>query len=87
MLTLLALLVATDFIIALLPIVFIRQLNRPVRDKVVLSILMGCGLLATAVGIGKIVCYQRNAAIKDLFYQGVYVGIFTFVPVPSFPGY
>jgi hypothetical protein len=71
--------VATDFILALMPIVFIRQLNRPIRDKIVLAVLMGCGLLATAVAIAKMKFYQDNAYISDLFYQGVYVGIFTCV--------
>jgi hypothetical protein len=68
-----------------MPIVFIRQLSRPLRDKIVLTVLMGCGLLATAVAILKMVCYQKNLYIVDLFYQGVYVGIFTYVSVIRFP--
>jgi hypothetical protein len=63
--------------------VFIRQLQRPMREKIVLGILMGCGLLATAAGITRMVFIKEMAYNIDLFYQGVYIGIFTYVQQPS----
>jgi len=69
--------VATDFILALLPLVFIRQLKRPRRDKIVLSVLMGCGLMATAAGIVKIVYTERVVHMGDFFYNSVRLGIFS----------
>jgi hypothetical protein len=69
--------VLTDFILALLPLVFIRQLKRSRRDKIVLALLMGCGLLATAAGIVKMFYTHRAAHIVDFFYEGVTLAIFS----------
>ncbi|KAF2395826.1 hypothetical protein EJ06DRAFT_255265 [Trichodelitschia bisporula] len=51
--------IATDFICALLPIVIIRQLNRPLRERVVMGILMAMGLFASACGIMKAILFAR----------------------------
>lgn len=45
--------IATDIIFSLLPITFIRNINRPLREKIVLACLMGLGLFTCAVCIVK----------------------------------
>jgi hypothetical protein len=40
---------------------------------------MGCGLVATAAGISKMVYTSRTAHLIDFFYDGVPVTIFTYV--------
>jgi hypothetical protein len=59
-------------------LVFIRQLKRPIRDKIVLAILMGCGLVATGAGIAKMVYTQKMAQGADFTYVGARLGIFSY---------
>jgi hypothetical protein len=73
----------TDLVLALLPLVFIRQLRRPLRDKIVLAMLMGCGLVATSAGIVKLWYTHRAAHETDIFYESMPLAIFTFVHRPS----
>lgn len=42
-----------DVVCALLPLFFIVKINRPLREKVNLFILMALGLLACACGLAK----------------------------------
>ena len=58
---------------------FIRQLQHPMRDKIVLGILMGCGLVATAAGILKMIYIHRTEHQVDLFYTGVDLAIYSYV--------
>jgi hypothetical protein len=59
-------------------LVFIRQLKRPIRDKIVLAVLMGCGLVATGAGIAKMVYTQKMGHDDDFIYVGVRLGIFSY---------
>ena len=43
--------IATDFVLALLPMTFIRRIRRPVRDKVILMIVIGLGLVASVATV------------------------------------
>jgi hypothetical protein len=40
---------------------------------------MGCGLVATAAGIVKMVYTHKAAHMMDFFYEGVTLEIFTYV--------
>lgn len=51
-------------------IAFIRHIQRPLREKIVIGILMGLGVLAMIAGIVKIVLFHKaqgaDAGISDL---------------------
>lgn len=47
-----------DFTLALMPIQLIRTLNRPLREKILISCLMAMGLLATAIAIIKMTTFK-----------------------------
>jgi hypothetical protein len=55
----------TDVAFALLPLAFIFKLNRPVREKVVLGVLMGLGLIASACSIAKLAVVKLYLNTKD----------------------
>ena len=50
--------ITTDFLLALSPIVFLRKLNRPLGERIMLSMLMGLGLLTSLVCLTKTVTNQ-----------------------------
>jgi hypothetical protein len=60
---------------------FIRHINRPFREKLVLSFLMSAGLFAMAAGITKTVMYGGFTANVDYFYKLSYVGLWLYVLV------
>jgi hypothetical protein len=74
-LTLPAFFVATDFVCALLPITFIRVISRPLRERVVLGILMALGLLAGAAGLVKLTLVGVVRNSKDIFFDTATIGI------------
>jgi len=47
--------IVTDFVLSLLPLTFIVRIQRATREKVLLSFLMGLGLVASAASVCKIV--------------------------------
>jgi hypothetical protein len=65
-----AIFITTDFICALLPLHFILQLSRPFREKVVLTIIMALGLLASVCGIVKTVILKRSMDTPDIVFDG-----------------
>jgi hypothetical protein len=60
--------IATDFICALLPIVFIRQLHRPLREKIVVAFLMGLGVFGGVCGIIKVVLFLPSTTASDFIW-------------------
>ncbi|KAK1828917.1 hypothetical protein QBC39DRAFT_264327 [Podospora conica] len=46
--------VASDLILALLPLTFIRSLHRPLHEKVLIGCLMAAGLAATGVAVARL---------------------------------
>ncbi|KAF2183595.1 hypothetical protein K469DRAFT_739715 [Zopfia rhizophila CBS 207.26] len=66
-----AIVIITDIIFALLPIFFIRKINRPVREKIVLYILMGMGLFATATSSIKISVVNHYGMTGDELWDVV----------------
>jgi len=51
--------IVTDVLLSFAPAVFLRKLNRPLRERVFVCILMGLGLLASVSSIVKTVFVQR----------------------------
>jgi hypothetical protein len=74
-----ALFAATDVACALLPLFFIVRINRPVREKVVLFLLMALGLLACACGLVKTALVRGILRSKDPVWDGASVAIWTLV--------
>jgi len=55
----------TDLIFAILPLLFILKINRPLREKIVLCFLMGLGILCAAASIPKFISYSVFASGGD----------------------
>ena len=66
-----ALTVATDFTLALLPITFIYRIRISVRERVILGIIMGLGLVASAASLCKIVTVSSKPLTGDPLRDGV----------------
>jgi hypothetical protein len=63
-----------DLVCALLPLSFINKIHRPLREKVVLVLLMGSGLFASACAIIKI-WRISHVPIKDPTYDSIILGV------------
>ncbi|CAO2647340.1 Nn.00g082620.m01.CDS01 [Neocucurbitaria sp. VM-36] len=63
--------VSTDLIFSFVPITFIRKLNRPRGEKIILGVLMGLGLFASSFAILRTVGLQAFETSKDLFRTSV----------------
>jgi hypothetical protein len=70
-----AVFILTDFACALLPLAFIRKINRPLRERVVLAVLMGLGLFVGACGVAKMVMMKATLFSKDPIFDGTTLGI------------
>ncbi|KAK4460117.1 hypothetical protein QBC42DRAFT_288825 [Cladorrhinum samala] len=70
-----ALTVATDFILALLPITFVRHIRRSARERVIVAIIMGLGLVASSASICKIASVLTKRLTGDPLRDGVDVTI------------
>ncbi|KAK3386792.1 hypothetical protein B0H63DRAFT_468395 [Podospora didyma] len=66
-----ALTVATDFILALLPLTFIKRIRRSVRERIIIAIIMGLGLVASAASICKIASVSSKLLTGDPLRDGV----------------
>jgi hypothetical protein len=66
---------ATDIVFSFLPILFIRKIRRPMREKLVLGLLMALGLLCSAAVIPKLISLRAFGSNPDFTYnsQGVVV--------------
>ncbi|KAL1843964.1 hypothetical protein VTJ49DRAFT_6368 [Mycothermus thermophilus] len=50
--------IATDVLLSLAPATFLRRLNRPLRERIFVCVLMGMGLMASAASVAKTVVVQ-----------------------------
>ncbi|TID22327.1 hypothetical protein E6O75_ATG11121 [Venturia nashicola] len=73
-----ALFAATDIVCALLPLFFIVKINRPIRERVVLFLLMAMGLLACACGLIKTFLVKGVLQSRDPIFEGASVGIWSY---------
>jgi hypothetical protein len=66
--------IITDFIFALLPISFLRKIQRPVRERMVIGILMGLGVFAGIASIIKITVAAQFGRTGDMINESVLIG-------------
>ncbi|KAL1593408.1 hypothetical protein SLS60_011016, partial [Paraconiothyrium brasiliense] len=71
--------VATDVILALMPISFLRKVQRPVRERAIIGCLMGLGILASAASIAKMQASLRLTQAGDATSVGIQVGMWSAV--------
>ena len=70
----------TDILLSLSPIVFLRKLNRPLGERVMLCVLMGLGLLATLSSLIKIITvhvYNSTLWTDEVWTFVVAIGTWT----------
>jgi hypothetical protein len=65
----------TDLIYALIPITFLRNMSHPIRDRVVIGVLMSLGIIATGASIAKAVTAQGFDRTSDPISQGTAVAL------------
>ncbi|KAL5392368.1 hypothetical protein DPSP01_000881 [Paraphaeosphaeria sporulosa] len=71
--------VATDIILALMPISFLRKVQRPLRERIIIGSLMGLGMLASIASIAKIEASLRLEQVGDATSVGIQVGMWSAV--------
>jgi hypothetical protein len=69
--------IATDIILSLFPITFLRQVRRPLMEKVLIGVLMSMGLAAAGVSIAKTVVVKVWAANTDSIAVGARISMLT----------
>jgi len=73
--------IITDVLLSLAPAVFLRKLNRPLRERIFICVLMGLGLFASAWSILKTVQVQKfydpTLPLDELFPVGLSVSTYT----------
>lgn len=68
-----AMTVATDFILALLPMGFVFQLQRSLRERVTVALVMALGIVASVASVCKIVAVTTDTLTGDGLVDGVNV--------------
>ncbi|KAK0702753.1 hypothetical protein B0H67DRAFT_391931 [Lasiosphaeris hirsuta] len=73
--------IVTDVLLSLAPAVFLRKLNRPLRERVFICLLMGLGLFASLFSILKTVQVQKfydpTLSPDEFFPVGITVSTYT----------
>ena len=71
--------IATDVAFALLPISFLRKVQRPLREKIIIGVLMGLGCFAAIASIMKAVAAANFGKTDDPNAEGITMGAWTLV--------
>lgn len=71
--------IVTDIILALMPISFLRKVKRPMRERVIVGVLMGLGILASAASMAKVQAAIRIRQVGDATAVGIQVGMWSAV--------
>lgn len=71
--------ITTDFIFALLPVSFLRKIQRPVRERVIVGLLMGLGFFAGIASILKIVAAAQFGRTGDPINESVTIGMWSVI--------
>ncbi|KAF2196988.1 hypothetical protein GQ43DRAFT_382052 [Delitschia confertaspora ATCC 74209] len=69
--------VATDIVFSLIPITFLRKVQRPLRERIIIGILMALGLFASGASIAKVVAATKFGATGDGTAEGINVGMWS----------
>ncbi|CAO2649944.1 Nn.00g012360.m01.CDS01 [Neocucurbitaria sp. VM-36] len=71
--------ILTDFALALMPISFLRKIQRPVRERIIVGALMGLGVFAGIASILKIVAAAQFGRTGDPINESVMIGMWSVV--------
>lgn len=74
-----AIFLVTDVLFSLLPIVIIRKIRRPLREKIVVCFLMGLGLVASGAVISKILSLRSFGTNPDVTWINTNVAMWGMV--------
>jgi hypothetical protein len=71
--------IITDFVFAGLPIGFLRKVQRPIRERLVVGILMGLGVFAGVASIIKITAASQFGRTGDTINESVMIGMWSVI--------
>ncbi|KAF1846353.1 uncharacterized protein K460DRAFT_377584 [Cucurbitaria berberidis CBS 394.84] len=71
--------VLTDFALAMMPISFLRKIQRPVRERIIVGGLMGLGVFAGVASILKIVAAAQFGRTGDPTNESIKIGMWSVV--------
>jgi hypothetical protein len=71
--------IVTDFMFALVPISFLKKVQRPLREKLVVGILMALGIFAGVASIIKANAATRFGRTDDPTLEGIEIGMWSCV--------
>ncbi|RYO70744.1 hypothetical protein AA0113_g2973 [Alternaria arborescens] len=71
--------ILTDFMLALLPISFLRRIQRPIRERVIVGALMGLGFFAGIASILKIVAAMDFGKTGDQLNESITIGMWSVI--------
>lgn len=71
--------IATDIILTFTPLTLIYKIKRPLREKIVVSILMGLGILASAASVVKLTLANKYGGSRVDIYDGVDLTLWSIV--------
>lgn len=75
--------VASDVILSLVPLTFLRKVRRPLREKIVIAVLMGLGIVASCFSITRIVAQKKTNLFTDPSSLAIFSGIVTCLEVQT----
>jgi hypothetical protein len=71
--------VLTDFTLALLPISFLRHIQRPLRERVIVGALMGLGFFAGVASTMKIIAAMRFGKTGDRVNESITIAMWSVI--------
>jgi hypothetical protein len=71
--------IITDFIFAALPINFLRKIQRPVRERAIVGVLMGFGVFAGVASVIKITAAAQFGRTGDTINESVNIGMWSVI--------
>ncbi len=74
-----AMTILTDVILSLIPLTFIVQLQRPLREKIAISFIMGLGLIASCASIYKTTLVKNYGVTGDTLVDGTSLTLCSFL--------
>jgi hypothetical protein len=78
-----AIAILTDLIFAVVPITFIRKMQRPLREKIVLSCLMGLGVFAATASIVKTTLVKHYGTTGDSLWDAIDLTLWSMLEVQT----
>ncbi|KAK3312739.1 hypothetical protein B0H66DRAFT_484625 [Apodospora peruviana] len=71
--------IVTDVIFALMPVTFLKKLQIPLRERIIIGLLMGLGIFASAASIVKAVVAANFGKTDDPNREGINMGTWSIV--------